>query len=61
MGAQILQFRAPTTVDEAWARYTELVDERHAKNLWKDLEHNKRLAVAWEAWSRLYLGEERQP
>jgi hypothetical protein len=48
-------------VDAAWERYCSLVDERKEKNLWKDLEHNKQIALAWDTWSQLFLAGERKP
>lgn len=60
MSAAILPFRPAKSVEEAWGRYCELVDERHERNLWKDLEHNQRIAKAWQDWSELYLAEERK-
>lgn len=61
MSAQVLPFRSARTADEAWERYKEFVDERHEKNLWGDLEHNKRIARAWDEWSGLFLAKERTP
>jgi hypothetical protein len=57
MGA-VLHLNGPRTVDEAWERYAALVNERAERNLWADLDHNRRLARAWDDWSRMYLGEE---
>lgn len=54
MGA-VIHLNRPRTADEAWERYCELVNERAARNLWADLEHNQRLARAWDDWSRLFL------
>lgn len=54
MGA-VINFRRPTTVEEAWQHYLALVTERAEQNLWADLDHNQRLARAWEQWSRMFL------
>jgi len=59
MGA-VLHLNPPATVDEAWQRYVHLVNERAERDLWLDLEHNKRLARAWDDWSRMYLAAEVQ-
>jgi hypothetical protein len=53
MGA-VVQLRPARTVNEAWDRYVALVNERHEKNLWADVEHNKRLSDAWQEWSELF-------
>jgi hypothetical protein len=60
MGA-VLPFKSPLSVDDAWQRYVDLVNERHDKNLWTDVEHNQRLARAWEAWATLFNATERVP
>jgi hypothetical protein len=54
MGA-VIDFRRPATVDEAWQRYLALVTERAEQNLWADLEHNQRIARAWDRWAKMFL------
>lgn len=54
----VVQLHAPLTVDEAWARYLKLVNERHEQNLWADAGHNQRLARAWEEWATLFNAKE---
>jgi hypothetical protein len=57
--AVVLPFKQPLSTEEAWERYCELVTERHEKDLWKDLEHNMRLARAWDVWAGLLIEQER--
>lgn len=54
----VIPLHRPRTVDEAWQRYCDLVNERADKNLWADLDHNQQLARAWDEWSRLFNAEE---
>lgn len=55
---QVLQLTIAKSAEEAFARYCALVDERKEKDLWKDLDHNKRIARAWDEWKRLFNAEE---
>jgi ribosomal protein S17E len=57
---EVLHLNQPRTAEEAWERYVELVNERAERNLWADLDHNKRLVRAWDEWSRLFLAGEKR-
>lgn len=54
----VLHLNRPRGVDEAWAHYLQLVHERADQNLWADLDHNKRIARAWDDWRKLFLDGE---
>lgn len=60
MSADVLEFASTERVERAWQRYIDLVSERADRNLWADLEHNKRIARAWDDWSRAFLAQERR-
>lgn len=55
---QILHLNRSRNVDAAWQRYIDLVAERADKNLWADLAHNQRIALAWDEWRDLFLRPE---
>jgi hypothetical protein len=55
---EILHLNRPRTVDAAWQRYCDLAQERADQNFWADLDHNQRIARAFDEWRELYLAGE---
>ena len=59
MTAAVIPLASAQRINAAWDAYCALViEQRENDRLRTDLEHNQRIARAWEQWRRLYLQTE---